>query len=88
MPASKRRAVSKAEMNAARAVLKVADELQASHISYDELIIKLAQEEQEEREHRYRTFTIFSYCLFGIGWTISLVGKALGVEGAEESEEE
>jgi hypothetical protein len=34
-----------------------------------------ADSEQTKARHRYETFTVWSYVLFGLGWLVGLIGK-------------
>jgi hypothetical protein len=53
-------------------------------VNATETISKAIREEAEalksQKEQRYKTLTIVSYVLFGIGWILALIGRLIGDE--------
>ena len=54
--------------------------------TFERGILQRASEKRDTAERRYKIFTYFSYVLYGIGWSLPLLGKLYGV-GAEPQRE-
>jgi hypothetical protein len=54
---------------------------------FKEQVLIKAQKEQEVAETRKRRATTLSYCLFGVGWTLGLLGRILRIPGLDSGNE-